>query len=170
MKHHDFSAPEAIAWCRICRPGSLIGPQQQFLVQMELRMRRMGKKIQQAAAINPLVSASSMGWETPTSSYRRPHTSHVLRASTQSRQTGRLRRGRLSKSFAGAKTKAKGKSQNREQYQHISAAAEVSLHAVSDYLETVETHSVTGSSHMSTTQGARRRSSVRSRCYPIMLI
>ncbi|KAG8185188.1 hypothetical protein JTE90_025861 [Oedothorax gibbosus] len=31
MKHHHFSAEEAIAWIRICRPGSIIGHQQHWL-------------------------------------------------------------------------------------------------------------------------------------------
>ena len=31
MKHYKFTAAEAIAWVRICRPGSVIGPQQNFL-------------------------------------------------------------------------------------------------------------------------------------------
>ena len=31
MKHYKFTAAEAIAWIRICRPGSIIGPQQNFL-------------------------------------------------------------------------------------------------------------------------------------------
>lgn len=31
MKHFKFTAAECIAWCRICRPGSIIGPQQNFL-------------------------------------------------------------------------------------------------------------------------------------------
>ncbi|MEQ2210074.1 Dual specificity protein phosphatase cdc14ab, partial [Xenoophorus captivus] len=31
MKHYRFTAAEAIAWIRICRPGSVIGPQQNFL-------------------------------------------------------------------------------------------------------------------------------------------
>lgn len=31
MKHFRFTAAEAIAWIRICRPGSIIGPQQNFL-------------------------------------------------------------------------------------------------------------------------------------------
>lgn len=31
MKHHKFTAAESIAWLRICRPGSVIGPQQNFL-------------------------------------------------------------------------------------------------------------------------------------------
>nr|XP_033771880.1 dual specificity protein phosphatase CDC14A isoform X2 [Geotrypetes seraphini] len=31
MKHYRFTHAEAIAWIRICRPGSIIGPQQHFL-------------------------------------------------------------------------------------------------------------------------------------------
>jgi cell division cycle 14 len=31
MKHYKFTAAEAIAWLRICRPGSVIGPQQNYL-------------------------------------------------------------------------------------------------------------------------------------------
>uniref|UniRef100_A0A8C4S787 protein-tyrosine-phosphatase n=1 Tax=Erpetoichthys calabaricus TaxID=27687 RepID=A0A8C4S787_ERPCA len=31
MKHYRFTAAESIAWIRICRPGSIIGPQQHFL-------------------------------------------------------------------------------------------------------------------------------------------
>ena len=34
MKHHKFTAAEAIAWIRICRPGSVIGPQQHFLEEL----------------------------------------------------------------------------------------------------------------------------------------
>ncbi|XP_057189991.1 cell division cycle 14Aa [Triplophysa rosa] len=38
MKHYRFTAPEAIAWIRICRPGSIIGPQQHFLEQKQHSM------------------------------------------------------------------------------------------------------------------------------------
>lgn len=38
MKHYGFSAPEAMAWIRICRPGSVIGPQQQWLLDKESAM------------------------------------------------------------------------------------------------------------------------------------
>ncbi|TGZ56456.1 hypothetical protein CRM22_010167 [Opisthorchis felineus] len=31
LKHYRLSSHEAIAWCRICRPGSVIGPQQHWL-------------------------------------------------------------------------------------------------------------------------------------------
>jgi hypothetical protein len=42
MKHFGFTANEAMGWLRICRPGSIIGPQQQFLVDQEARMHRLG--------------------------------------------------------------------------------------------------------------------------------
>lgn len=35
MKHYDFPAAEFIGWIRLCRPGSVLGPQQQFLVEIE---------------------------------------------------------------------------------------------------------------------------------------
>ncbi|KAF6123522.1 cell division cycle 14B [Phyllostomus discolor] len=35
MKHYRMTAAETIAWIRICRPGSVIGPQQQFLVMKQ---------------------------------------------------------------------------------------------------------------------------------------
>ncbi|XP_061098789.1 dual specificity protein phosphatase CDC14AB-like [Conger conger] len=35
MKHFRFTAGEAIAWIRICRPGSVIGPQQNFLEEKQ---------------------------------------------------------------------------------------------------------------------------------------
>uniref|UniRef100_A0A3Q2DIG7 Cell division cycle 14Ab n=1 Tax=Cyprinodon variegatus TaxID=28743 RepID=A0A3Q2DIG7_CYPVA len=35
MKHYRFTAAEAIAWIRICRPGSVIGPQQNFLEEKQ---------------------------------------------------------------------------------------------------------------------------------------
>ena len=42
MKHFKFTAAEAIGWMRICRPGMVIGPQQQFLKDIEQRMWRAG--------------------------------------------------------------------------------------------------------------------------------
>uniref|UniRef100_A0A3P8X3A6 protein-tyrosine-phosphatase n=1 Tax=Cynoglossus semilaevis TaxID=244447 RepID=A0A3P8X3A6_CYNSE len=35
MKHFRFTAAEAIAWIRICRPGSIIGAQQNFLEEKQ---------------------------------------------------------------------------------------------------------------------------------------
>ena len=42
MKHHGFTAREAIGWLRIVRPGSVIGPQQQFLCDKEALMWQCG--------------------------------------------------------------------------------------------------------------------------------
>ena len=38
MKHYGFTAKEAIAWMRICRPGCVIGPQQQFMEKIQQMM------------------------------------------------------------------------------------------------------------------------------------
>ena len=42
MKHYRFTAAEAIGWIRVCRPGSIIGPQQHFLQEMEQTMWHQG--------------------------------------------------------------------------------------------------------------------------------
>lgn len=38
MMQHNFPARAFIGWCRMCRPGSIFGSQQRFLVEMESRM------------------------------------------------------------------------------------------------------------------------------------
>ncbi|KAG8463535.1 hypothetical protein KFE25_003808 [Diacronema lutheri] len=43
MKHWGFTAAEVIAWLRLCRPGSVIGPQQNFLHDLEKRMWKEGE-------------------------------------------------------------------------------------------------------------------------------
>jgi len=42
MKHHHMTAKEVIAFLRVCRPGSVIGPQQYFLHEYEARMWKAG--------------------------------------------------------------------------------------------------------------------------------
>ncbi|KAI6656698.1 Dual specificity protein phosphatase CDC14A isoform X2 [Oopsacas minuta] len=44
MKHYGFTAVEAIAWARICRPGSVIGPQQLYLIEKQDSLWREGEK------------------------------------------------------------------------------------------------------------------------------
>lgn len=43
MKHFGFTAREATAWERICRPGCVLGPQQQYLEAIQLKMWGEGK-------------------------------------------------------------------------------------------------------------------------------
>ncbi|XP_019711365.1 dual specificity protein phosphatase CDC14AB isoform X2 [Hippocampus comes] len=42
IKHYRFSAAEAVAWIRICRPGSVIGPQQHFLEEKQAWLWLLG--------------------------------------------------------------------------------------------------------------------------------
>jgi cell division cycle 14 len=43
MKHHGFTAREAMGWLRIVRPGSVIGQQQQYRCDKEAVMHRAGE-------------------------------------------------------------------------------------------------------------------------------
>jgi len=54
MKHFHFPAKALIAWFRICRPGSVLGPQQQFLVDLQEEMFQSS----QAEAVNPLIASA----------------------------------------------------------------------------------------------------------------
>eukprot|EP00286_Rhodomonas_abbreviata_P000763 CAMPEP_0181288258 /NCGR_PEP_ID=MMETSP1101-20121128/236_1 /TAXON_ID=46948 /ORGANISM="Rhodomonas abbreviata, Strain Caron Lab Isolate" /LENGTH=644 /DNA_ID=CAMNT_0023392367 /DNA_START=99 /DNA_END=2036 /DNA_ORIENTATION=+ len=54
MKHYGFTAREAIGWLRVLRPGSLIGKQQQFLVDQEATMQRARERAVQSPPPAPL--------------------------------------------------------------------------------------------------------------------
>ena len=43
MKHYNFNAADFIGWIRIARPGSILGPQQHFLIEMEKPMKERSK-------------------------------------------------------------------------------------------------------------------------------
>jgi cell division cycle 14 len=45
MKHYRMTAAEVIAWLRIARPGSVIGPQQHYLESMQAEMWEDGKAL-----------------------------------------------------------------------------------------------------------------------------
>lgn len=45
MKHHQFPARAFIGWNKICRPGSILGPQHQFLVDMQGEMFQAGAMV-----------------------------------------------------------------------------------------------------------------------------
>jgi len=51
MKHYNWTADEAIAWLRICRPGSVIGPQQDFVVEYQQKMWEDGEKFRQSRSL-----------------------------------------------------------------------------------------------------------------------
>lgn len=45
MKHYMIPAPALIGWMRLCRPGMVLGPQQQFLCKLQDQMFAAGDKI-----------------------------------------------------------------------------------------------------------------------------
>lgn len=51
MKHYRFTAREAIGWMRVCRPGSVIGPQQEFLESIQTRMWEEGEAFRRVKAL-----------------------------------------------------------------------------------------------------------------------
>mmetsp|Transcript_18482 Transcript_18482/g.32611 ORF Transcript_18482/g.32611 Transcript_18482/m.32611 type:complete len:490 (+) Transcript_18482:223-1692(+) len=55
MKHYKMTAPEVISWMRICRPGCVIGPQQQFLQDLEPVMWQEGEMMRSMHPNNRLV-------------------------------------------------------------------------------------------------------------------
>merc|ERR1719281_2103271 len=53
MKHHQFPARAFIGWNRVCRPGSILGPQQQFMVDMQGEMFQAGAMLRRPANVLP---------------------------------------------------------------------------------------------------------------------
>jgi cell division cycle 14 len=61
MKHHGFTAREAMGWLRIVRPGSVIGPQQHFLCDREALMRRSPAPLHPASPASEAAAAAAAG-------------------------------------------------------------------------------------------------------------
>jgi protein-tyrosine phosphatase len=63
IKHFKFTAAESIAWLRICRPGSIIGPQQNFLEDKQAWLWSLGdrdrSKQQQSQRVTSLTTMLS---------------------------------------------------------------------------------------------------------------
>lgn len=76
MKHFGLTTPEVISWLRLCRPGSVIGPQQNFLQDMEKRMWREGevarKKTQSGDELNSQMKSCAVGNGTTSSAAKVP--------------------------------------------------------------------------------------------------
>ncbi len=45
MKHYKIPAAAMIAWIRICRPGSILGPQQHFIMEKQAALFAMPGKL-----------------------------------------------------------------------------------------------------------------------------
>ncbi|XP_032294579.1 dual specificity protein phosphatase CDC14A [Drosophila virilis] len=54
MKHYGFSALEAIAWLRLCRPGSVIGHQQQWMEDKQSWLWSEGERMRRRNSLSML--------------------------------------------------------------------------------------------------------------------
>ena len=61
MKHHGFTAREAMGWLRVVRPGSVIGQQQQYLCAKEWIMHQAGEEYRRAGP-RAGAPAAAEGW------------------------------------------------------------------------------------------------------------
>ncbi|PNW87019.1 hypothetical protein CHLRE_02g105400v5 [Chlamydomonas reinhardtii] len=60
MKHYRFTAEEVIGYIRVCRPGSVIGPQQNFIREMESRMWHEGEMYRAARGLPKVAPAGQL--------------------------------------------------------------------------------------------------------------
>jgi cell division cycle 14 len=56
MKHFNFPPAEFIGWIRICRPGSVLGPQQSYIVTMYPKCSAWGEEVRRQRSHNRKVS------------------------------------------------------------------------------------------------------------------
>ena len=59
MKHHGFTARQAMGWLRIVRPGSVIGAQQRYLCDSEAAIRAAGEAFRRRAGTGPRVGSGA---------------------------------------------------------------------------------------------------------------
>jgi len=56
MKHYAFPAAAFTGWIRICRPGSILGPQQHYLCEMQEEMFEAGAGLETRRTLENLGS------------------------------------------------------------------------------------------------------------------
>jgi cell division cycle 14 len=56
MKHYKFIAPDFIGYIRLCRPGSVLGPQQQFLCDKQAQFQKETHSLPLYKSVAPLVA------------------------------------------------------------------------------------------------------------------
>eukprot|EP00760_Papus_ankaliazontas_P008165 PhM_4_TR13680/c0_g1_i1/m.75396/K06639/CDC14; cell division cycle 14 len=72
MRTFGFNARESIAWCRLCRPGSIIGPQQDYLAEHEAACLQYYRYKQSSQQDLSLAKTSSRPTATMTPTRARP--------------------------------------------------------------------------------------------------
>ena len=60
IKNYKIPAAAMIAWCRMCRPGSIMGGQQQYLIMKEKELMELGQAPHNNAANIDLVQRDTV--------------------------------------------------------------------------------------------------------------
>jgi hypothetical protein len=60
IKHHDFTPEEAIGYIRVCRPGSVIGLQQNHLLAKHAHLQQAGQLFRQQHQVATAITLSTM--------------------------------------------------------------------------------------------------------------
>ena len=76
MKHYKWTANETIAWMRICRPGTVIGPQQEFMKEQEQQMWRDGDVWRESAGMRAPMGDKRFLKPVPEGYYERKYASN----------------------------------------------------------------------------------------------
>jgi len=59
IKHYGYTANEVIGWCRVCRPGSIVGPQQNYEADAEAKFLREGENYRRMMHSSPKNTSDS---------------------------------------------------------------------------------------------------------------
>eukprot|EP00638_Chattonella_subsalsa_P005088 CAMPEP_0117734562 /NCGR_PEP_ID=MMETSP0947-20121206/753_1 /TAXON_ID=44440 /ORGANISM="Chattonella subsalsa, Strain CCMP2191" /LENGTH=412 /DNA_ID=CAMNT_0005549375 /DNA_START=164 /DNA_END=1399 /DNA_ORIENTATION=- len=87
MKHYDYTAAECIAWSRMCRPGMVNGPQQQYLECLEDRIHGQ-PQVMSFQGLQSQFSTLGEGAARPTSSHMRSGKTPPRRRGSVGRSAG----------------------------------------------------------------------------------
>lgn len=77
MKHYRWTANQIIAWLRINRPGSVIGPQQIYLEEIQAKMYREGDEYRRKLGVSNEVSRNQASSSSFSSSVKQPGTPNM---------------------------------------------------------------------------------------------
>ena len=96
MQRYGFTAKECIAWCRIVRPGSVVGPQQHYVakIQKQLYQSKLNSKRNIGlSTTSPLLHQNlNLNQQNPTQNLR-PRTSHQETQQRQMNELGIIQQG-----------------------------------------------------------------------------
>jgi len=84
IKHHDFTPEEAIGYIRVCRPGSVIGLQQNHLLAKYAQLQQAGQLFRQQHQVATATTLLAMQEQLCRRAFKTGYSSKVLALSADS--------------------------------------------------------------------------------------